>query len=167
MQEHIFSQDEYSDPHYLAYMARAYQLHYEEDDLLTDFFKEPYASRIPGLFDGQKGADEINSQLTSTIADLIQEDVLANLNTDPKYAYLKNAFAENSLTDWTPAVKMFMYHGLSDATVPYENSVKTFNKLIANGAATSTVSLTPLEGTHSSAIEPYIADLIDKLLLLR
>ncbi len=167
MQEHIFSQDEYSDPHYLAYMARAYQLHYEEDDLLTDFFKEPYASRIPGLFDGQKGADEINSQLTSTIADLIQEDVLANLNTDPKYAYLKNAFAENSLTDWTPQVKMFMYHGLSDATVPYENSVNTFNKLIANGATTSTVTLTPLEGTHSSAIEPYIADLIDKLLVLK
>lgn len=167
MQEHIFSQDEYSDPHYLAYMARAYQLHYEEENLLTDFFNEPYASRIPGLFDGQKGADEINSQLTSTITDLIQEDVLANLNTDPKYAYLKNAFAENSLTDWTPQIKMFMYHGLSDATVPYENSVNTFNKLIANGATTSTVTLTPLEGTHSSAIEPYIADLIDKLLLLR
>jgi predicted esterase len=167
MQEHIFSLDEYSDPHYLAYMARAYQLHYKEDDLLTDFFKEPYASRIPGLFDGQKGADEINSQLTSTIADLIQENILADINTDTKYAYLKNAFAENSLTDWAPQVKMFMYHGLSDTTVPYQNSVDTFNKLLSNGTTTSTVTLTPLEGTHSSAIEPYIADLIGKLLSLR
>jgi hypothetical protein len=56
---------------------------------------------------------------------------------------------------------------LSDETVPYQNSVKTLNKLLANGASTSTVTLTPLEGTHSSAIEPYIGELIGKLLSLK
>lgn len=167
MQEYIFTLTEYGDPHYLAYMARSYQLHYKQENLLTDFFKEPYASRIPALFDGVKGAAEINSQLTSKVADLLQDEVLANINTDPKYAYLKNDFAENSLTDWKPQIKMFMYHGLSDQTVPYQNSVDTFNKLLANGASSGTVSLTPLEGTHSSAIEPYIADLIEKLLTLK
>ncbi|WP_276373287.1 lipase family protein [Chryseolinea sp. H1M3-3] len=167
MQQHIFNLQEYTDPHYLAYMARAYQLHYDRDNLLTDFFNEPYASRIPGLFDGQKGADAINSQLTPVIADLIQGDVLTGIDTDPQYQYLSDAFTENSLTDWKPEVKMFMYHGLSDATVPYQNSVDTFNKLISNGASTSDISLTPLEGTHSSAIEPYIADIIGKLLSLK
>lgn len=167
MQEYIFNLQDYEDPHYLAYMARAYQLHYQEDNLLTDFFQEPYASRIPGLFDGQKDAFEINVQLTNTISDLIQEDVLNNIDTDPQYEYLVTAFTENSLTDWKPEIKMFMYHGLSDATVPYENSVDTFNKLITNGASTGILSLTPLEGTHSSAVEPYIADLIEKLLLLK
>jgi pimeloyl-ACP methyl ester carboxylesterase len=167
MQEHIFSLDVYGDPHYLAYMARAYQIHYDQDDLLTDFFKEPYASRIPGLFDGQKGADQINAQLTSSIDELIHEDVLNNINTDPQYAYLVKAFTENSLTDWTPQIKMYMYHGLGDTTVPFQNSVTTFNKLLANGASSSTVTLISLEGTHSSAIEPYIADLIEKLLTLK
>ncbi len=167
MQEYIFDLQEYTDPHYLAYMARAYQLHYDQDNLLTDFFNEPYASRIPGLFDGQKGADAINSQLTPVIADLIQADVLTGIDTDPTYQYLSDAFTENSLTDWKPEIKMFMYHGLSDATVPYQNSVDTFNKLISNGASTSNLSLTSLEGTHSSAIEPYIADIIGKLLSLK
>jgi pimeloyl-ACP methyl ester carboxylesterase len=167
MQEYIFEQPEYDDPHYIAYMARAYQIHYEKDNLLTDFFKEPYASRIPGLFDGQKGADAINAQLTPIMADLIQADLLSNIDTDADYQYLVDAFNENSLIDWTPQVKMFMYHGLSDTTVPYENSVDTFNKLLSNGASTSVISLTPLEGTHSSAIEPYIADIIGKLLLLK
>ena len=134
---------------------------------MTDFFKEPYASRIPGLFDGQKGEGEINAQLTSTISDLIQEDVLNNIDTNPDYGYLVDAFTENSLTDWKPEIQMFMYHGLSDKTVPYQNSVNTFDKLIANGASTSTLTLTPLEGTHSSAIEPYVADLISKLLLMK
>ena len=167
VQETIFEQTEYDDPHYLAYIARAYQVQYGRDDLLTDFFKEPYASRIPGLFDGQKGEGEINAQLTTTISDLVQEDVLNNIDTNPEYGYLVDAFNENSLTDWKPEIQMFMYHGLSDKTVPYQNSVNTFDKLIANGASTSTLTLTPLEGTHSSAIDPYVADLIAKLLLMK
>ena len=167
MQAHIFSLQDYNDPHYLAYMARAYQIEYDEDDLLTDFFKEPYASRIPGLFDGQKGADEINAQLTSKVSDLIQEDMLDNIHTNPEYDYLENAFVENSLTDWSPKVQMFMYHGLSDATVPYQNSVDTYNKLLANGTSTGVLTLTSLEGTHSTAIDPYIAAIIEKLLSLK
>ena len=167
MQAHIFSLQDYNDPHYLAYMARAYQIEYNEDGLLTDFFKEPYASRIPGLFDGQKGADEINAQLTSKVSDLIQEDMLNNINTNPNYDYLENAFTENSLTDWSPKVQMFMYHGLSDATVPYQNSVDTYNKLLANGTSTGILTLTPLDGTHSTAIDPYIAAIIEKLLSLK
>lgn len=167
VQKHIFSLDDYNDPHYLAYIARAYQVHYQHTDLLTDFFKEPYASRIPGLFDGQKEAGEINAQLTTKISDLIQQDVLNNIDTDPDYAYLVDAFNDNSLTDWAPGIQMFMYHGLSDETVPYQNSVDTFDKLLANGTSTSVISLTSLEGTHSSAVEPYIANLIEKLLSLK
>jgi pimeloyl-ACP methyl ester carboxylesterase len=167
IQEAIFQEAEYDDPHYLAYIGRAYQLHYDKDNLLTDFFKEPYAGRIPSLFDGQKGADAINAQLTTDLSELIQANVLMNINTDPAYDYLVDAFNENSLTDWAPTVKMYMYHGTSDATVPYQNSVDTYNKLILNGASSENVTLTPLTGTHSSAITPYIADFIPKLLALK
>ena len=167
MQAHIFSLQEYDDPHYLAYMALAYQIYYDQDDLLTDFFKEPYASRIPGLFDGIKGADEINSQLTTKISDLIQPDMLTGIDTNPKFNYLKTAFAENSLTDWKPAIQMYMYHGTSDTTVPFQNSVETFNKLLSNGTSTSNLTLTSLQGTHSTAIQPYIENIIEKLLALK
>ena len=167
MQEYIFGLEQYDDPYYLAYMARAYQIEYDEDALLTDFFKEPYASKIPGLFDGQKGADAINAQLTSSIADLIQEDVLMNINSDPQYDYIQDAFVENSLTDWKPEIQMFMYHGLSDTTVPYQNSVDTYNKLMSNGASTGVITLTPLEGTHGTAVEPYIAAIVNKILSLK
>jgi pimeloyl-ACP methyl ester carboxylesterase len=167
IQEAIFQEEEYDDPHYLAYIGRAYQLHYTKDNLLTDFFKEPYASRIPSLFDGQKGADAINAQLTTVLSELIQANVLANIDTDPAYDYLVDAFNENSLTDWAPEVKMYMYHGTSDATVPHQNSVDTYNKLIANGASSENLTLTSLTGTHSTAITPYIADFIPKLLALK
>ncbi len=167
VQEQIFALEQYDNPHYLAYLARAYQLEYDQNNLLTDLFKAPYAALIPSLFDGQKGADAIDAQLTSSLSDLIQPDVRSNIDTDQRYDYLVDAFMENSLTDWTPQTKMFMYHGLSDETVPYQNSVDTYNRLLANGASVNTISLTSLEGTHSTAIQPYIIDFIPKLLALR
>lgn len=167
MQQNILGSDTYDDPYYLAYLTRAYQLTYDFDNLLTDFFQEPYASRIPGLFDHQKGSGEINSQLTVNIQDLIQPELLEKIDSDPDYSYLANAFQENTLTDWTPSKKMFMYHGTSDKTVPYENSVSTYEKLIDNGATEDILSLTPLPGDHGTAVAPYVADFLVKLWQLR
>lgn len=167
MQQHILSSDTYDDPYYLAYLARAYQLTYDFNNLLTDFFQEPYASRIPGLFDHQKSSGEINSQLTVNIQELIQPELLEKIESDPAYSYLADAFEENTLTDWTPSKKMFMYHGTSDKTVPYENSVSTYDKLIDNGASDDILSLTPLPGDHGTAVAPYVADFLVKLWQLR
>ncbi len=167
MQEYLFAQETYGSPYYLAYVARAYQTTYEFPSILADFFQEPYASRIPQLFDGQKSASEINAQLTTSLGDLLQEDVSVKLNTYPSYAYLKEAFEINSLTDWIPAIPMYMYHGESDMTVPYQNSVDTYTILLENGASTEIISLIPLEGTHSSAATPYVLDFVSKLWELR
>jgi pimeloyl-ACP methyl ester carboxylesterase len=167
MQSYMFDLVSYDDPYYLAYIAIAYQLTFDFSSILTDFFKEPYASAIPSLFDGSKSAGEINAQLTTTIGDLIQEGIVANIDTDPTYAYLVDAFDENSLTDWVPTVRLYLYHGESDTTVPFENSEVTYTKLIDNGASSDVISLTPLAGTHSTALEPYLVDFVTKLWDLR
>jgi hypothetical protein len=163
----MFDLESYDDPYYLAYIAIAYQLTFDFSSILTDFFKEPYASAIPSLFDGSKSAGEINAQLTTTIGDLIQEGIVANIDTDPTYAYLVDTFDENSLTDWVPTVRLYLYHGESDTTVPFENSEVTYTKLIDNGASSDVISLTPLAGTHSTALEPYLVDFVTKLWDLR
>jgi pimeloyl-ACP methyl ester carboxylesterase len=167
MQEYLFEQQTYDDPYYLAYIARSYQLTYDFPTILTDFFMEPYASRIPTLFDGKKSAEQIDTQLTSVLSDLIHENLSANINTDPTYKYLVDVFEENSLTDWMPKTKMYLYHGDSDMTVPYQNSVDTYNALLANGASQETVSFMPLAGNHRTAVTPYVVDFVSKLLALR
>jgi pimeloyl-ACP methyl ester carboxylesterase len=167
MRKYLFDQQTYDDPHYLAYIVRSYQLTYDFSSALTDFFKEPYAGRIPALFDGQKGATEIDSQLTPVISDLIHEKVLTSIDTDPAYAYLVNAFQQNSLLDWTPTKKLYLYHGEDDTTVPYQNSAGTYESLISEGASVEDLELIPLEGTHSSALEPFLLDFIPKLWALR
>ena len=164
MQHYIFNLTQYPQPYYLAYVGRSYQLFYDQNALLQDFFNEPYASRIPQLFDGSNNSGNINSQLTSNMSELIREDLRLNLDTDARYAYIRNAFAENSLTDWVPSIPMYMYHGQQDTTVPYENSVTTYQKLIANGASAETLKLIPLPGKdHGTGIDPYIDDVIKKM----
>ncbi len=163
LQETLFAAETYDDPYYLAYITLAYQLTYDFENLLTDFFQEPYASLIPELFDHEKSSGEIDAQLTTSIPDLLNPALLEASFSDPAYSYIGEAFEENTLTDWTPETRMYMYHGLSDKTVPYQNSVSTYDALIARGASDDIISLTPLPGDHISAVTPYVADLLLKL----
>lgn len=75
------------------------------------------------------------------------------------------AFEENSLTDWTPQTPTYMYHGDMDTTVPYVNSVVTYDTFIANGARENTIHFTTLTGTdHTTAVKPYIEDFLPKMI---
>jgi pimeloyl-ACP methyl ester carboxylesterase len=168
MQEYFFSLDTYENPFYIAYVAFSYKTSYSWSAPLNDFFKEPYASRIPTLFNGSKTGSEINAQLTNKISDLITDDLRTTINTNPKYKYIVDAFNLNSLTDWTPTRKVFMYHGDADLTVPFSNSTVTYNKLIANGASSSIISLKALPGKdHSTGVVPYFESFIPTMLDLR
>ena len=52
VQEYFFSQQTYDQPHYLGYVAMSYKSYYGWTSVFNDFFKEPYATRIPTLFNG-------------------------------------------------------------------------------------------------------------------
>lgn len=169
MQEYFFEQETYQQPYYIGYVALSYKSFYSwNENTITQFFKEPYGSRMSSLFNGTNGSGEINAQLTNTIPDLIQEDLLLNIDNDSQYDFLVDAFNENSLLDWTPTIKMFMYHGDADITVPYQNSVDTYNYFISQGASPNTISLRTIEGAdHATGVVPYLEDFIDKLLVLK
>jgi pimeloyl-ACP methyl ester carboxylesterase len=168
MQNYFFGLSTYSQPFYIAFVAQAYKTTFNWTQPLSDLFKDPYAERIPALVNGSKTGDEINQQLTPNIPELIQADLLANIDKDSKYKYIVDAFNENSLTDWKPQKRMFMYHGDADVTVPYNNSVGTYNKLIANGASSSVVTFTTLPGKdHGSGVIPYVEAFVAELLKLK
>ena len=168
MQEYFFNLDTYDNPYYMAYVAQAYKTTFDWTEPLSDFFQEPYATRIPGLFNGTNTSSTINAQLTNVVADLLTSDIKANFDTNPEYDYLENAFNENGLVDWKPTIKIFMYHGDADVTVPFENSEITYNKLIANGASPDILKFYVIEGgTHSTGVIPYIEDFIPRMLELK
>lgn len=168
MQEYFFDLEEYEQPFYIAFVAQAYKTTFNWSQSLGDFFNEPYATKIPALVNGSKTNNQINDELTNSIPELIKADVLANIDSDTKYKYLVDAFKENSLVDWKPTVPMFMYHGDADITVPHQNSVITYNKLISSGASPSVVTFTSLPGaTHYTGIFPYLESILPKIMSLK
>ncbi len=167
-QEYFFTLETFHQPFYMAYVVNAFNSVYDWNMPFTDVFNEPYASRIPDLLNGQYTGTEINEQLNDTLSVLLTMDALIGIETDPKYADLKMQLIENSLTDWVPQTRMFMYHGTSDITVPYQNSIDTYDMLISNGASTNIVTFTPLpDATHGSGVLPYIGEIANELTLLR
>lgn len=168
MQDYFFSLETYQEPYYLAYVAENYRNTYDWEAPLSDFFKEPYAARIPDLFDGSLSGGQINAQLDTVVANLIQADLLQNIDNDPKYDYIVDAFEENSLDEWVPQTRMFLFHGTADITVPFQNSQDTYDRMIDIGTSPNILTFTPIEGaTHGSGIIPYLVSMMDVFRPLR
>jgi hypothetical protein len=163
MLNYFLSLATYHQPYYLAYVSISYQTSYDWGLQLSDIFNEPYASLIPQYFNGQYSGGEINSVLSYSVNLLLNENFRNNFYTDPSLNVVVEAFEENSFNQWVPKTKMFMYHGTADITVPYQNSVDTYNNFIANGINSSLVEFIPLESqTHSTGAIPYMLDIFDK-----
>ncbi len=162
VQEYMFSRTSYSQPFYLAYVAQAYTEHYEWSQPLSTYFQEPYASRVPGMFDGTFTGDDINDSLTNTIADLLQPNFLANIDSDPQYLHLRTAMSENSLVNFSPNIGVQLFHGDQDSTVPYQSSVEALQQF--GNLGSTQVSLTPLRGEdHGSGFIPYMALILRRM----
>lgn len=167
VQDYFFEQRIYHQPFFLAYVAQAYSETFDWELDLSMFFNDPYASEIPGYFDGSLDGEQINNLLNDTLSVLLTPGFLNNSETDPVYATLYQQFEENSLLDWVPEIRMFMYHGDADFTVPYQNSVDTYNHFINSGAYGSIVTFTSLPGkNHGSGITPYIESFVSELLTI-
>ena len=163
MLDYFLSKDTYHVPYYIAYVAIGYKTSYDWILPLSSIFNEPYASIIPEYFNGKYSGYEINSVLSDDISELLTSTFINNIYSDLELKIIVDAFEENSLDQWVPKNKMIMYHGTDDITVPYQNSVDTYNNFISLGADKNTVEFIDLNGeNHSSGSLPYIIDLFDK-----
>lgn len=163
MLDYFLSKETYHVPYYIAYVAIGYKTSYDWTLPLSSIFNEPYASIIPEYFNGKYSGYEINSVLSDDISELLTSNFINNIYSDLELKIIVDAFEENSLDQWVPKNKMIMYHGTNDITVPYQNSVDTYNNFISLGADKNTVEFIDLNGeNHSSGSLPYIIDLFDK-----
>ena len=163
MLDYFLSKDTYHVPYYIAFVAIGYKTSYDWTLPLSSIFNEPYASIIPEYFNGKYSGYEINSVLSDDISELLTSNFINNIYSDLELKIIVDAFEENSLDQWVPKNKMIMYHGTDDITVPYQNSVDTYNNFISLGADKNTVEFIDLNGeNHSSGSLPYIIDLFDK-----
>ena len=163
MLDYFISKETYHVPYYIAYVAMGYKTSYDWSLPLSSIFNEPYASIIPEYFNGKYSGYEINSVLSDDMSELLTSNFINNIYTDADLKIIVDAFEENSLDQWIPKNKMIMYHGTDDITVPYQNSVDTYNRFISLGADKNIVEFIDLVGeNHSSGSLPYVVSLFDE-----
>ena len=163
MLNYLLSLETYHVPYYIAYVAIGYKTSYDWDISLNTIFNEPYASKIPEYYNGKFSGSQINEVLNDTISILFKEKFIDETFSNDVFSIFVDALEENSLDSWTPKNKMIMYHGSSDITVPYQNSVGTYNSILSRLSDKSIVEFITLDGKdHSSGSLPYILDIFDK-----
>ncbi|WP_165958215.1 alpha/beta hydrolase family protein [Segetibacter sp. 3557_3] len=155
----------YASPAFLALLLQSYNTTYNWNRPYSDFFKEPYASKIPALLDGSKDQAQVNSELTTTTSALFNPTFYANLTVPTAETTLKQALTNNSFLTWVPKSPTRLYHGTNDEAVFYNTTVSTFNRFKAAGA--NNVEFFPIpNGTHTSSIEPMMLNALPWMLSL-
>jgi hypothetical protein len=122
-------------PVYIGFIINAYSVYDQFTNPVSDILKEPYASRLPGLYNGTLTSDEINDQLTTSIADLFTSDFLSGFETDAKYSSVRTSLIENSIIPWKTSVPLLLIHGGGDTTVNPLTTENTYNAMIEAGTS--------------------------------
>ena len=125
------------------------------------FYKEPYATRIPDLFDGTYCGSELSTQLNDTISRLFSDRLLSGLVNDADFKDLKNELTINSVLPWNTKVPVRLFHSKGDKTVPYEQSQNLYDGFIENYPESNKyVNLNVIEGNidHNEAIMEWGID---------
>jgi len=154
--EHVLSLVTYPTPYYLPYFIESHRQNGMLTDPLSLFFREPYASRIPGLFNGSFTGDEINQQLTDTVARLVTENLKNHFTDGAEFAGLRNELDKNSMYGWRTEMPVRFYHGTSDDNVYYGQSVFMHEDMLRQGSYEENISLYLLDGlNHQTALVPW------------
>lgn len=156
MSNYVLAKQVFPGPLYLPYFIYSQKLFGAHNDPLTKFFNEPYASRIPELFNGNYTNDQVNEQLNDTISKLLKSNMIADFSNGADFAQLRSLLVKNSVTAWVPASKINFYHGSADLNVPPEQSQLIYNSFLNMGVGQDKIQLISLPGTdHESSLLPW------------
>jgi pimeloyl-ACP methyl ester carboxylesterase len=119
----------------LAYMVGAYANIYGED--LTSALRDPYASKVPVLFDGLHDYDTIIAALPADPRKMFHEEFLQTYaRGEPNW--LRERLTENGLYEWSPRAPIRLYFGAFDGDVsPREAEVEAKRLNVRGGNVTA------------------------------
>ena len=131
----------YGEPFYFPYVLFSYVDSYPEIGLIEDYLLPEYLF-LEDMFDGYHSSLEINNLMPEVPMTIMIPDSITSFEEDNNHP-LKEALRANDLWDWTPEARMYIFHGLGDELVTYENSQWAYNQFIENGSDDVYLELIP------------------------
>ena len=159
----VLSWDTYVEPILMAYLMNSYDYYYGWDRL-DEIFKEPYASDIPGYFDGLHMMGAVNDELSQSLDEMLQASFIEDFKSGNEMA-MRTAISENSLLNYVPTAPVLLVHGDADMTVPYFNSLNALEYYTSNGK--TNVEMISIQGNHQDAAADAIIEAMEWIVSLR
>ncbi len=157
LMQKILSQDTFPMPYYIGYVINGYKSYNQFTNPVSDLLKEPYASRVSGLFNGQLNSSQINAQLTTNMKDLINSEFLSGFATSSKYATVRDAMTANSIAPWRTEIPLMMIHGDADTHVDPAATEYMYSAMIQSGTPANVITKVILPGAdHGEGVIPAI-----------
>ncbi len=157
MVEYFLSSPFYSSPYYVPYVLTSHLWYYQGLDInFHDYFEPFWADTLPSLYDGTHSGSEINAMLPDDVLDILSDDVLDEFINNEDH-FFRQTLEQNTLLNWTPQTNTFLFHGLGDDIIPYQNSQIAYDVFQSNGAPNVNLELLPEEfGGHSTVAFPCL-----------
>ncbi len=152
---YVLNQTTYPMPYFLGYVFNSYiNLGYITNPA-SDVFNSPYDNVITNYYDGTHSGDEINAQLTTSVANLFTADYRSNATTDAKFASIISSMSENSISAWNTTTPTMLLHGTADDFVPPQVTQNMYQNFLSLGVSPEKVVYIPLpDETHTSGVIP-------------
>ncbi len=124
----------YATPGYLPYVIMGYQEAYGNVyNNLSEIFRSPYDTLLPGYFDGTHGMGWINNQLPDTPNLMLDSAYFQQFINDPNH-FAWTLLRDNDLYNWAPQAPLSMYYCTADEQVFYKNALVARDTMHALGA---------------------------------
>ena len=149
MVDYFLSIPSYPKPFYVPFVLTSHLWYYQGEDVdFGDYFEPFWADTLPSLFDGTHFGDEIDALMPENPLDIILPDVLEEFTNNEDH-FFRQTLQQNTLLDWIPMSPTYLYHGIGDDIVPFQNAQIAYDTFVSNGADSVTLTLYPEEmGGH-------------------
>jgi len=149
MVEYFLSIPSYPKPFYVPFVLTSHLWYYQGEDVdFGDYFEPFWADTLPSLFDGTHFGDEIDALMPENPLDIMLPDVLEEFTNNEDH-FFRQTLQQNTLLDWIPMSPTYLYHGIGDDIVPFQNAQVAYDTFVSNGADSVTLTLYPEEmGGH-------------------
>jgi pimeloyl-ACP methyl ester carboxylesterase len=149
----------YASPFYLPYVMLAYNMVYDMYPTPADFFKEPWASTVPPLFNGLVNYGELNAAVPAVPKSMVRDDVFEDFLNNPDNPF-RRALEDNTQLDQAPKAPTRIYYCTGDEQVTYLNAINARDAYLAQGVSVTAINSEALSGgtplNHGGCVQPTL-----------
>ena len=143
MVEYFLSIPSYPKPYYVPYVLTSHLWSYQGLDVdFHEYFETFWADTLPSLYDGTHSGGDVDAIMPENPLDILLPEVLEDFTNNEDH-FFRVTLAQNTLLDWAPESPTYLFHGIGDDIIPYENAQIAFDTFISNGAPDVTLTLFP------------------------